>query len=72
MEKNNFAQGVFITERISKAGKPYLSISVKEGDTYVCHLAFAKTVNDQVSYFSMRNEEPQQIIDHLLGLIQTT
>jgi hydroxymethylbilane synthase len=45
--------------------------AVKEGDTYVCHVAFAKTVNDEVSYFSMRNEEPQQIIDHLLGLIQT-
>ncbi len=50
---------------------PLGAYAVKEGNTFVCHLAFAKSVNDQVSYFSMRNEEPQQIIDHLLGLIQS-
>ncbi len=51
---------------------PLGAFAVKEGNAFVCHLAFAKTVNDQVSYFSMRNEEPQQIINHLLGLIQST
>jgi hydroxymethylbilane synthase len=51
---------------------PLGAFAVKEGNTFVCHLAFAKTVNDEVSYFSMRNEEPQQIINHLLGLIQST
>lgn len=50
---------------------PLGAFAVKEGNTFVCHLAFAKTVNDEVSYFSMRNEEPQQIITHLLGLIQS-
>jgi len=47
MEKNNFAQGVFITERISKAGKPYLSISVKEGDTYKKYSAFKGSKEDK-------------------------
>lgn len=51
---------------------PLGAFAVKEGNAFVCHLAFAKTVNDEVSYFSMRNEEPQQIINHLLGLIQST
>jgi hypothetical protein len=47
MEKNNFAQGVFITEKKSRDGKTYLAISVKEGETYKKYVAFKGTKEDK-------------------------
>jgi hypothetical protein len=47
MEKNNFAQGVFITEKKSKDGKIYLAISLKEGETYKKYVAFKGTKEDK-------------------------
>jgi hypothetical protein len=47
MEKNNFAQGIFITEKKSKGGKTYLAISVKEGETYKKYVAFKGTKEDK-------------------------
>jgi hypothetical protein len=40
MEKLKFAEGVFITEKKSKEGNPYLTIAVKDGDTYKKYIAF--------------------------------
>jgi hypothetical protein len=47
MEQKKFAEGLFITERISKAGKPYLAISVKDGDTYKKYVAFKGSKEDK-------------------------
>ena len=34
MEQKQFAKGIFITEKQSKAGKTYLDISISENGTY--------------------------------------
>jgi hypothetical protein len=47
MEQKKFAEGLFITERTSKAGKPYLAISVKDGDTYKKYVAFKGSKEDK-------------------------
>jgi len=47
MEKNNFAQGIFITEKKSKDGKIYLAISVKEGENYKKFVAFKGQKEDK-------------------------
>jgi hypothetical protein len=47
MEQKQFAEGVFITEKVSKAGKPYLAISVKEGENYKKYVAFKGTKEDK-------------------------
>ena len=47
MEKKQFAEGLFITERTSQAGKPYLAISVKDGDTYKKYVAFKGSKEDK-------------------------
>jgi hypothetical protein len=61
MEKNNFAQGIFITEKTSKGGKTYLAISVKEGEEYKKYVAFKGTKEDKFggTMFVIYNAEPK-------------
>jgi hypothetical protein len=61
MEKNNFAQGVFITEKKSRDGKTYLAISVKEGETYKKYVAFKGQKEDKFGgiMYVIYNAEPK-------------
>jgi hypothetical protein len=43
MEQKQFAKGIFITEKQSKAGKTYLDISISENGTYKKYVAFKGT-----------------------------
>jgi hypothetical protein len=43
MEQKQFAKGIFITEKQSKAGKTYLDISISENGTYKKYIAFKGT-----------------------------
>lgn len=43
MEQKQFAKGIFITEKQSKAGKTYLDISIGENGTYKKYIAFKGT-----------------------------
>jgi hypothetical protein len=43
MEQKQFAKGIFITEKQSKAGKTYLDISIGENGTYKKYVAFKGT-----------------------------
>jgi hypothetical protein len=61
MEKNNFAQGIFITEKTSKGGKTYLAISVKEGEDYKKYVAFKGQKEDKFGgiMYVVYNAEPK-------------
>lgn len=43
MEKREFAKGIFITEKVSKAGKTYLEIAIGENGQYKKYIAFKGT-----------------------------
>jgi len=43
MEKKEFAKGIFITEKESKTGKPYLEIAIGENGAYKKYVAFKGT-----------------------------
>ena len=43
MEQKQFAKGIFVTEKQSKAGKPYLEIAIAENGGYKKYIAFKGT-----------------------------
>ena len=43
MEKREFAKGIFVTEKESKAGKSYLEIAIAENGGYKKYVAFKGT-----------------------------
>jgi len=47
MEKNNYAKGIFLTKRISKAGKNYLELAIKNGESYDKYLCFESDKKDK-------------------------
>ena len=47
MEKNNYAKGIFLTKKTSKAGKAYLELAIKNGEGYDKYLCFESDKKDK-------------------------
>ena len=43
MEQKQFAKGIFVTEKQSKSGNPYLEIAIADNGTYKKYVAFKGT-----------------------------
>lgn len=67
MEKKNYAKGIFLTKRKSKAGKEYLELSIKTEQGYDKYLCFESDKKDQYGnqMFSVmiKEDKPQQKTD---------
>jgi hypothetical protein len=62
-KKPNFAKGIFLTKRKSKAGKEYLELSIKKDVGYDKYLCFLSDKIDQFgnqTYSVMVKEEQQK------------
>lgn len=62
-QKPNYAKGIFLTKRKSKAGKEYLELSIKNEQGYDKYLCFESDKKDQYGnqMFSVmiKEEQPQ-------------
>jgi hypothetical protein len=60
-QKPNYAKGIFLTKRKSKAGKEYLELSIKKEQGYDKYLCFESDKKDQYGnqMFSVMIKEPQ-------------
>lgn len=65
--KPNYAKGIFLTKRKSKAGKEYLELSIKTEQGYDKYLCFESDKKDQYGnqMFSVmiKEDKPQQKTD---------
>ena len=61
-QKPNYAKGIFLTKRKSKAGKEYLELSIKNEQGYDKYLCFLSDKIDQFGNqtFSVMVKEEQQ------------
>jgi hypothetical protein len=62
--KPNYAKGIFLTKRKSKAGKEYLELSIKNEQGYDKYLCFESEKKDnygnQMFSVMIKEEQPQQ------------
>lgn len=67
MEQKNYAKGIFLTKRKSKAGKEYLELSIKKEQGYDKYLCFLSDKLDQFGnqMFSVmvKEDKPQKAND---------
>jgi hypothetical protein len=63
-KKPNYAKGIFLTKRKSKAGKDYLELSIKNEQGYDKYLCFESDKKDnygnQMFSVMIKEEQPQQ------------
>ena len=63
-QKPNYAKGIFLTKRKSKAGKEYLELSIKKEQGYDKFLCFESDKKDnygnQMFSVMVKEEQPQQ------------
>jgi hypothetical protein len=68
-KKPNYAKGIFLTKRKSKAGKEYLELSIKNEQGYDKYLCFESDKKDnygnQMFSVMIKEEQPQSKTDNL-------
>ncbi len=68
-KKPNYAKGIFLTKRKSKAGKEYLELSIKNEQGYDKYLCFESDKKDnygnQMFSVMIKEEQPQPKNDNL-------
>ena len=68
-QKPNYAKGIFLTKRKSKAGKEYLELSIKNEQGYDKYLCFESDKKDnygnQMFSVMIKEEQPQPKTDNL-------
>jgi hypothetical protein len=66
-QKPNYAKGIFLTKRKSKAGKDYLELSIKNEQGYDKYLCFESDKKDnygnQMFSVMIKEEQPQPKTD---------
>ena len=66
-KKPNYAKGIFLTKRKSKAGKDYLELSIKNEQGYDKYLCFESDKKDnygnQMFSVMIKEEQPQPKTD---------